>query len=104
MDQKTNQLQTELGQFFDDIASSNNLSDEQKKELFTKLEGAIIINIVGKMFDQLSGPDKQIIKEQEFKNSEDLFKFLSRVVPEDVSRNIISLSVTEVVEKFLEKL
>lgn len=104
MDEKTNQLQTELKQFFSDLVSSSHLSDEQKKELFTKLEGAIVLNVIRKIFDQLSESNKKIIQEREFKNAEDLFKFLGQIVPEDVSRKIIPLSVTEVVEKFLEKL
>src|SRR3989344_4946576 len=103
MDQKINQSQIKLEELFREVASLGNISESQKQELFTKLEGAIVLNIVGKLFDQLQETGKKIIEQKKFKTNEDLFKFLSSAVSQDNFHKVATLAVEEVVKKFLEK-
>ena len=104
MDQQIKKSQIKLEELFKEVASLGNISEEQKKELLTKLEGAIILNIVGKLLDELQETDKKLIEQQGFKNNEDLFKFLSSAVSQENFYKVVTLSVEEVVKKFLEKI
>lgn len=104
MSSQTNQSQVNLKELFNEFASLGNLSENQKQELFTKLEGAIVLNIVSKLFDQLSESDKKDIENKELKTNEDLFKFLSSSIPQNSFHKIAEQSVEEVVKKFLDKI
>lgn len=104
MDQQINQSQIKLEELFKEVALLGNISEQQKQELFTKLEGAIVLNIVSKLFDQLSENDQKLIEQKEFKTNEDLFKFLGSVVPQDNFHKVAALSIEEIVKKFLEKI
>ncbi len=104
MNQQVNQSQIKLEELFKEVASLGNISEQQKQELFTKLEGAIVLNIVSRLFDQLQENDKKLIEQKEFKTNEDLFKFLSNTIPQESFHKIASQAVEEVVEKFLEKI
>jgi len=103
MNPQINQSQIKLEELFKEFASLGNLSENQKKELFTKLEGAIVFNMVGKLLEQLSENDQQLMKQKEFKTNEDLFQFLSDTTSQDNFRKVAGQSVEEVVEKFLKK-
>src|SRR3989344_134635 len=100
MNPQINQSQIKLEELFKEFASLGNLSENQKKELFTKLEGAIVFNMVGKLLEQLSENDQQLMKQKEFKTNEDLFQFLSDTTSQDNFRKVAGQSVEEVVEKF----
>ena len=104
MDQQINQSQIKLEKLFKEFASLGNISEQQKQELFTKLEGAIVLNIVSKLFDQLTENAQKLIEQKEFKTNEDLFKFLSDAIPQESFHKIAAQSVGEVVKKFLEKI
>ena len=104
MNQQINQSQVKLEELFKEFISLGNISENQKQELFTKLEGAIVLNIVSKLFDQLSEGDQKTIEQQELKTNEDLFKFLSNTIPQENFYKVAAQSVEEVVKKFLEKI
>lgn len=104
MDQQISQSQIKLENLFKEVVSLSNISESQKQELFTKLEGAIVLSIVGKLFDQLQEKDKKLIEQKGFENNKDLFKFLSSIIPQENFQKVATLSVEEVVTKFLEKI
>ena len=104
MDPQINQSQIKLEELLKELVSLGNISEKKKQELFTKLEGAIVLNIVNKLFDQLSENDRKNIEQKELKTNEDLFKFLSNTIPQDGFHKIAEQSVGEVVKKFLEKI
>lgn len=104
MDSQINQSQNKLEELFREFALLGNLSENQKQELFTKLEGAIVLNMVGKLLDQLSDNDQQLIKQKELKTNEDLLKFLSSSISQEDFNKIAQRSVEEVVKKFLDKI
>lgn len=104
MNSQINQQQNRLEEIFKEFALFGNISEEQKQELFTKLEGAIVLNIVSKLLGQLSESDQKSIGQKEFKTNEDLFKFLSNTVPQADFNKVATQSVEEVTKKFLDKI
>jgi len=104
MDSSTNQVSNRLAELFGELVSLGNLSEEQKQELFTKLEGAIVLNITGKLLDQLSESDRKILEQKQPKTGEDLFNFLSGAISPDDFRKIAGQSMEEVMKKFLDKI
>lgn len=99
-----NQAQIKLKILFEEVASLGDMSGQQKQELFTKLEGAIVLNIVSRLFDQLSESDKIALREEKFKTDVDLFGYFASVVPQDDFHSAAVLSVEEVTKKFLGKI
>lgn len=104
MDPQVDQSQSKLEELFKEFALLGNLSENKKQEMFTKLEGAIVLNMVSKLLDQLSENDRKAIEQKELKTAEDLFKFLSNTITQDDFRKVAEQSVGEVVKKFLDKI
>jgi hypothetical protein len=104
MDNTAHSVQNQISVLFGELISLANVPENQKQELFTKLEEAITLNILGRLFDQLSEAEQALLNQQELKTKEDLFVFFSQSMsPEEFSK-IASQAVEEVIGKFLDKI
>ena len=101
---KSKNIQKQLEENFEELLSFGSFSKEQKKELFTKLEGAIAANIVVRLLDRLSSDDQKLLNDgEEFKDVQELFRFFSDKLSKEEFLSAAEESIKEVIEKFLSK-
>ncbi len=93
-----------LEHIFKEFARTCNLSEEQEKETFKDFEEAIMLNIIDKLFEQLSAKQKEQIKQQKFKDFGELINFLDESVSKDTLAQVSQLAAEEITKEFLERL
>jgi len=98
------QSPVKIEQHLKDLLSMVKLSDEQKEEVLTKINNAILINLIGRCFDLLSEDEKKGIAEKELLNENELFNLISTRISKEDFQKAIDQSAEEVIGKFLEKI
>jgi len=93
-----------LERIFKEFAQTCNLSEEQEKETFKDFEEAIMLNIIDKLFEQLSAKQKEQIKQRKFKDFGELINFLNESVSKDTLAQVSQLAAEEITKEFLERL
>jgi len=93
-----------LERVFKEFARTCNFSEEQEKKIFKDFEEAIMLNIIDKLFEQLSTKQKEQMKQQKFKDFGRLIDFLSESVSKDTLTQVSQLAAEEVTKEFLERL
>ena len=102
MNQATPRPQNELERIFREFLLTYKFSPEQERELFSKLEEAIVLNIINKLLDRLSEDDKKLLEQKNIKTAEELFSFFENSIPREDIEEVASKSVEEIMKKFLD--
>ncbi|MBU1167711.1 hypothetical protein KKC60_04880 [Patescibacteria group bacterium] len=97
-------VQSKLSEVLKDFVSFFQFSKEQEQKFFKELEGAIILNAIGKIIDQAPEDEQETIKQHEFKTTEELFTFLGTFVSKEDLEKTLDKSIREVTERLLQKL
>src|SRR6202453_517282 len=92
---------SELEHVFRQIVAKGKFTDAQKKDIFEKMEGAILLRTGGMLIDRLSEENKKLLDTQDFKNTEDAFQFLADTVSKDEFKKIAAKATAEVLSQFL---
>lgn len=104
MDTQDQKTAEEIKSLFNEIIAIHNLNEDQKKDVFEKLEGSIYLNLTSHLLDSLPENSKAELKQKEFKTNKELLEYLSGKTPKDKFQNAIFQSTDEILTKFLEKI
>ena len=103
MSSQTNQKSTLLD-IVEDVAKIIKFSEKQKAELLQALSGAVLNRLTKKLSDYLPQDKQKELSEKNFKNIEDLAKFLLGNVSDEEFSELASQSTEEVLNKFIDKI
>ena len=99
-----NQSKNDLEKLFREFAAIGKLSKSEADEMFTNLQGAVMLNMLGRLLDTLSEESRKSLREKEIKTNDNLIAFLGTTVSSENFRQAATLSIEEVVDNFLDKI
>lgn len=101
-----NDLQTtkDLVALFNELAEVNNLSEAQKEQLFSDLEQTILLRITNHLLEKLPDSVDATDRRDQISSFEELFTYFKDKFDQQELRAQVELSITEVMNEFLDKI
>lgn len=90
----------ELGKLFEELAALLHFSPEEEKRLSKPVQGAIVLNVMMRLFEALPEDKKKYFTQQSFKDSTAIIDFFKSAFSEEEMKGAMEKSTQKVLAEF----